>query len=962
MKRGVLGVSISFTLNRRIALLSAVLVMVTAISVAFAVFYEITPLLTNEALSVMSNEAELVSAHLEARINSLTNDVRFLSSAPPVMGIVRARAAVDGIDPIDGSTEAEWRGRLAAIFESMMEGKTYYYQIRLIGIEDDGREIVRLERDGDRIIEVAESELQAKGDRGYFSDAVKLPQGAFYTSDIDLNREWGEIEVPHVPVVRVAAPVYSDEGEPFGIIVINEDLNDAFAMLRNTALKDHELYLVNASGDFLIHPDPTAVFASDLGHSRDISTSILGFPDADKVMDRVHPGELFHFLSQDERTTIGGVRLSIYPTRPDDTLRIIVTAPRENLLAAFHRARLRILGATCAVIAAGILFSFIVARSMTRPLQNVIESVHQYGNSGDAGVFTREAGGEVGLLVDAFKDMAEQVDARQQAYEKESEIRKSAEEQLRFAATGAGVGTWRWNIEPDEMIWSDMCKALFGLQADDPISYDRFFELVHPEDRERTEAAVQDSVRDHIEYNFEYRAIWPDESVHWRQARGQAYYNDDGTPLRMEGIVLDIEKEKVAQDQLVELNQALTTRASELEALTYSLKVEVAARKDAQEALEQSEQRFRALLESASQGVVVINETGEIQLVNHMTEEMFGYAREDLMGEKLEILFPERDQSKAPWRVFFAAPSLGVNGPDGMPAGRRKNGRRKDGTEFPLEISLSRVSTSVGKLGLALVTDITARQSAEDELESRAEQLAELNEELRHFAYIASHDLQEPLRSISGYVQLLKRRYADQLDTKASGYIDKTVAATARMQNLINDLLAYSRVTTQGDSYREIDCNALVGEATSNLSRAIGESGAKVECENLPKVHGDSVQIAQVFQNLIANAVKFSEGETPIIKISAVHGESGGRKGDGASLDGFWTFAVADNGIGIDPSYFDRIFQMFQRLHTREEFSGTGIGLAICKKIVERHGGSIWLESQRGEGTTFFFTLPGIPS
>lgn len=951
--------STGFTLNRRIALLSAVLVLVTAACVAFAVFYELTPLLTDEALSVMSNEAELVSAHLEARIDSLTSDVGFLSTAPPVMGIMRARAHGDGIDPKDLSTEAQWRTRLADIFVSMMTGKSYYYQIRFLGIEDNGREIVRVERDGDRIVQAAESALQQKGDRDYFADTVTLPPGSIYLSDINLNREWGEIEEPHVPVVRVAAPVFTEDGTLFGIVVINEDLNDAFAMLRKSALKEHELYIVNTKGDFLMHPDPTAVFASDLGHSRNVSTSLLGFPAARSRMEQALPGEMFHFLSLDQRTTIGGIRVSIYPSRPEKSLLVVLAAPREHLLGAYHRARLRILAATCAIIGAGILFSFIVARSMTRPLQNVITSVHRYGREGDVRVFSETSRGEIGLLVDAFKDMAAQVEARQRAVEKETAIRKSAEEQLRFAATGAGVGTWRWNIEPDEMIWSNMCKMLFGLRAEDEISYDRFLELVHPDDRDRTEHAVQGSVRDQTEYHIEYRTVWPDASVHWREARGQAYYDEHGTPLRMEGIVLDITDQKRAQEQLVELNHTLTSRASELEALAQSLKVEIGARREAQEALEQSEERFRALLETASQGVIVINESGEIQLVNRMTEEMFGYARDDLSGKDVELLFPERNRSEpsVSGHVFFTNASMWSKGEGRTPAGRRKNG-----AEFPMEISLSYVSTPAGPLALALVTDITDREFAERELKSRATKLAALNEELRHFAYIASHDLQEPLRSISGYVQLLKRRYADRLDEKADNYIEKSVAAAARMQDLINDLLAYSRITTQGDTHTEIDCNALVLDVRSNLARAIKERGAKVECERLPNVLGDRTQLAQVFQNLLGNAVKFAEHETPAINIWATRGGPGTDANGSGGSNGLWTFAVADNGIGIDPAYFDRVFQMFQRLHTRQEFSGTGIGLAICKKIVERHGGTIWLESQPGEGTTFFFTLPGVPS
>ena len=233
-------------------------------------------------------------------------------------------------------------------------------------------------------------------------------------------------------------------------------------------------------------------------------------------------------------------------------------------------------------------------------------------------------------------------------------------------------------------------------------------------------------------------------------------------------------------------------------------------------------------------------------------------------------------------------------------------------------------------------------------LASRSEELARSNTELEQLAYVASHDLQEPLRMISSYLQLLEKRYKDRIDADATTFIDFAVDGATRMQALINDLLSYSRIGTKAKPFQPIDCTAVMATATNSLRISIEESKAQITCGPLPTVMGDATQLTQLLQNLLANALKFRRDESPQIHVWA---EPDGK---------FWRFSVQDNGIGIAPEYFDRIFVMFQRLHGRAEYSGTGIGLAICKKIVERHGGRIWVASEEGKGTVFNFTIPRL--
>ncbi len=248
----------------------------------------------------------------------------------------------------------------------------------------------------------------------------------------------------------------------------------------------------------------------------------------------------------------------------------------------------------------------------------------------------------------------------------------------------------------------------------------------------------------------------------------------------------------------------------------------------------------------------------------------------------------------------------------------------------------------------ALVRDRTGElERVNSALKNRAEELTRSNAELEKFTYVAYHDLQEPLRMVSSYTQLLARRYQGQLDTDADDFIGFAVDGAVRMQQLINDLLAYSRVGTLGKELAPTPADAAVQRAMVNLRTAIEESGAAVTRDLLPTVMADAGQMVELFQNLIGNAIKYRSDEPPRVHVSAVR--------DGAG----WHFAVRDNGIGIDPQYAERVFEIFQRLHTRAQYPGTGIGLAICRKIVERHGGRIWVESQMGMGAMFHFTIQG---
>jgi PAS domain S-box-containing protein len=377
---------------------------------------------------------------------------------------------------------------------------------------------------------------------------------------------------------------------------------------------------------------------------------------------------------------------------------------------------------------------------------------------------------------------------------------------------------------------------------------------------------------------------------------------------------------------------------------------DISVRKAAETRLAEIEGRYRGLLEAAPDVMVLVNGVGEIVLSNLQAEKQFGYHRDELAGQQVKNIIPEAFAERLvadALRVSACAPAIQV------PARIDLQGRHRDGREFPIEIMVSPLKSAEGILVTLAIPDITERKGAEARLLRALEDLKRSNQELEQFAYIASHDLQEPLRMVSSYTQLLPKRYEGKLDADAHEFIGFAVDGANRMQRMIQDLLAYSRVGTKGKALLATPSDDALGDALMNLRTAIEESGALVTHDPLPVVLADGAQLIQLFQNLIGNAIKYQSPGVPRIHVSSTrHSEK--------SDEEKWMFSVKDNGLGIESKYFEKIFGMFQRLHKREAFEGTGIGLAICKKIVEQHGGTLTVESQLGHGSTFRFALAGI--
>jgi two-component system sensor kinase FixL len=356
---------------------------------------------------------------------------------------------------------------------------------------------------------------------------------------------------------------------------------------------------------------------------------------------------------------------------------------------------------------------------------------------------------------------------------------------------------------------------------------------------------------------------------------------------------------------------------------------------------EQSQATLAAIVESSDDGIVGKTLDGIVATWNAGAERIFGYSAQEMIGQPIAKVIPID-------RLFEEIDIQHRLASGGRVEHFETVRIRKDGRTINVSLTISPIRDSSGVVigASKIVRDITARKKIEEFLTRQTEELARSNTELERFAYIASHDLQEPMRTVQSFAQLLQRECGASLAGDARDYLDFVVAGTRRMQALINDLLAYSRVSSQGSPFAPADCAEICRSVLKSLQTFIDQHQAQVTIDPLPVVIGDTAQLGQLFQNLLVNGIKFQADRIPAVHVSVTQSDSD------------WTFSVRDNGIGIAQEYFDRIFVIFQRLHTIEEYGGTGIGLAICKKIVLRHSGRIWVESTVGQGSTFHFAIP----
>ncbi len=488
--------------------------------------------------------------------------------------------------------------------------------------------------------------------------------------------------------------------------------------------------------------------------------------------------------------------------------------------------------------------------------------------------------------------------------EAEEALRES-EKRLRLAQERGDVRMWDWDVAADRVTVPPDFLGHHGIAWEAIRTFSDWERMIHPDDRKRVAAEHVATLATGEPFDLEFRLVVPSGEVRWVQLGGGGLTDERGGPVQVLGVLID-----------------------------------VTARKQAEDDLRKSEERYRSLVENNIDAVLLTSLDGAILVANAEACRIFGMTQEELIRGGWDAIIDRSD------------PRLAAAQEERDRTGRFRGEltyRRKDGSVFPGEVATALFTDPRGTRWVTrIIRDITDRKKAEEALQDYAERLRASNEELQRFAYVASHDLQEPLRSIVSFSQLLDRRYRGRLDKDADEYLSFIVEGGMRMQALIRDLLQVSRVETGARPLEPTDAAGVVAGALRALEAPLREADGMVTVGPMPRVMADAAQLEQVFTNLIGNAIKYRRGGVPpAITVSAE------RQGE------MWEFAVRDNGIGIEAEYFDRIFVMFQRLHTHDEYEGTGIGLAVVKKIVDRHGGKVWVESTPGEGATFFFTLPG---
>lgn len=573
---------------------------------------------------------------------------------------------------------------------------------------------------------------------------------------------------------------------------------------------------------------------------------------------------------------------------------------------------------------------------------------------------------------------------------------RQIQEQLQEALLVGQMGTWIWDIKQDIVIGDKYMASMYGVNPDDAakgLPVLAFINAIHPEDRDRVTKEIARAVEDGDVYETEYRSMDAEGAIRWLIARGRVERNSKGEPMKFPGALVDITERKHIENNLRFLTEASAILSSSLDysqtlnSIAQLVVPDIAdwcsidiidekgavrqlavAHKDPAKVKWAKELRERqgAPDMTESSGIGKVLRTGELEYLPYIPDEVLkvsarsdeDYAIIKQLGLKSAMIVPLRSGKKIYGAITFVS--------------------AEQKRQFS-EIDLAMAKELANRSSMAIVNayhykqaqkEIAARKKLEEalrfantDLERRvAERTIELNEtntslqrsnqELQDFAYVASHDLQEPLRKIQAFGNLLEEEYGKQLGD-GKDYLERMRSAAARMSALIEDILAFSRVTTKAREFTKVDLNIVAKEVLEDLETRIDQTKATIELDNLPSIKADPMQMRQLLQNLIANALKFHKPNVPpVVKIKAVTEISQTTKIKYTKL------SIEDNGVGFDEKYLDRIFAVFQRLHARDSYGGTGIGLAVCRKIVERHGGTITAISKPGEGAIFIATLP----
>ena len=905
------------TLTARLAASMIALVAAAATAIGWMNYHNLEQALLPRVLDNLETHSRLVAAGLQSDVSGARLDVVTFSANAAANGMVQAHLN-GGIDPVDHISESTWRERLQTRLVADLHAKPAYSQFRFIGVDDGQREMIRVDRSGTNgaIRIVPEADLQQKGDRPYFRDTIKLPEGETYVSPVDLNMEHGAVETPHVPTLRVAAPIFAPGGIAVGIVVINLDMRAALDRVRSSARQGADIYVVNDRGDYLLHPDPTREFGSQLG------TSAVWQDDFPYLASAVGAAHGVALIEPDRTGQPGGIALSPAKLAGKEWVGVIESVPNAVVMAPLTaiRSTTLLVGLISVFCAAGL--AWLVARSLTRPIVQLTAAIEGDGQK-DPPEIPVEASGETGVLARAFaRVMAE---AKTKTAELEHEVLEhrstaAARDQLaqRERIFGAAVESSNDAIVTKSLEgiitgWNPAANHLFGYTAEEAVG--KSIDIIVPPDRLNE---MYDILR--------------------RIGGGEKIEHHETLRVRKDG-------------RTVEVSLGISPIRGPSGAIIGASKTarDITDSKRAREALLESEQMARGIIDTALDAFVQIDESNTIVDWNSQAEEIFGWPRQEAIGRDFtKLIIPEAN--RADYNTTFER--FLSSGQDQI-LGRRREilACRRDGKEIKTELSVTALRRRDGFLFNGFFRDLTDKIAAEDRIRQ-----AEKMEAVGQLTGGIAHDFNNILTVITGTIEILAEAVAKEPRLAAiTEMIDK---AATRGANLTQHLLAFAR--KQPLQPQQTDINTLIIDVAKLLRPTLGEH---IEIES---AFEDEVCMATVDPNQLSTAIlnlalnsrdAMPNGGKLVLETRSVYlDETYSNLHYEVPPGSYALIAVSDTGTGIPAAFLEKVFDPF--FTSKETGKGTGLGLSMVYGFVKQSAGHIEIYSEEGHGTTIKMYLP----